>query len=332
MTSLVTGATGFLGSHVAERLCQQGEHVKILVRKTSNLSAIKHLPIDITYGDILDVDSIIKAAAGVDTIFHCAGSVEHIARYNKLYETNVVGTKNITTAAAKNGVKRIVYASSLGVYGMNGERGNDGSKELKPSKIKDNYCRSKAEAEKIFFQKCAELNIEGVALRPGVIYGPRDYTASYYWFKAVDEDETALVGDGTARFPLIYVLDLVDVFIDASQRSGISGNAYDLDGPDTASLKRIYDLIARELGKNPNYRYYSYPVSMFFARLNRLKVALTGNARDVTVSPFVVRLFGIDQPKPNCRKSQEDLGFSPRTKLEEGIAKTAEWYKKLKNS
>ncbi|MDH7508852.1 MAG: NAD-dependent epimerase/dehydratase family protein [Methanomassiliicoccales archaeon] len=327
MTSLVTGASGFLGSHVVEKLCQRGEHVKILARKTSNLSAVRHLPVEVVYGDLHNVDSIMTAVADVDTIFHCAGSVKHIAPYGELYETNVMGTKNITIAAAKNGVKRIVYASSLGVYGTRGEIGNDGSKELNPSKIKDNYCRSKAEAEIVFFKKCAELNIEGVALRPGVIYGPRDYTASYYWFKAVDEGETAIVGDGNARFPLIYVADLVEAFVNASERSGISGNAYDLDGPDRATLKRIYDLIAKELGKIPDYRYYSYTFSMFFAKLNQLKVRLTGDDRSVVISPFVVRLFGTDQPKPDCRRAQEDLGFAPKTSLEEGIKKTAEWYK-----
>lgn len=329
MTSLVTGASGFLGGHVAEQLCQRGEQVRVLARKTSNLSAIKHLPIEIVYGDLSKIESIISAATGVDTVFHCAGSVKHVAPYSQLYDANVIGTKNVTIAAAKAGVKRIVYASSLGVYGPDGHIVNDATKMIKPS-IKENYCRSKVEAEILFFQKCSELNIEGVALRPGVIYGPRDYTASYHWFKAVDENHVALVGNGTARFPLVYITDLVEVFINASERSGLSGNAYNLDGPGDATLKRIYDLIAKELGKNPDYRYYHYTISMLAAKFNQLKAAITGNDGNTLISTLVVELFGKDHPKPDCQKAKEDLGFLPKTGLEEGIRKTAEWYRNRK--
>jgi len=330
MTSLVTGASGFLGGHVVEALCDRGEKVVILARKTSNISAIKDLPIEVRYGDLRDLESVKQAAKGVDLIYHCAGAVRYVVPYAELYAANVESTQNVVIAGAEAGVGRIVHASSLGVAGPEGKISLDNGGSYSAT-IKEKYCKSKTEAEIMFFRECNRRGVEGVALRPGVIYGPRDYTASFFWFKIVDSGKVVYIGDGRARFPLIYIDDLVKAFLVAGEKEGITGSAYNLDGPEEVCLRGLYDQISKELGKDIIPAFATYHYSHLAARLSEFRIALGGYKKEPGLSKFVVELFGVDHGKTDCSRAREELGFDPVTGLEEGVGKTAEWYHTVKN-
>lgn len=328
MTSLVTGASGFLGGHVVEALCNRGENVVILARKTSNVSAIKDLPIEIRYGDLRDLESVKQASRGVDHIYNCAGAVRYVVPYDELYKANVLSTQNVVIAGAEAGVGRIVHASSMGVTGPEGRVSieNDGAYSASQS---DKYCRSKTEAEMLFFKECDKKGIEGVALRPGVIYGPRDNTASIHWFRIVDSGKVVYVGDGLTRFPLIYIDDLTKVFLVAGEKKGIEGCAYNLDGPEEVSLRSLYEQISKELGKDITPAFVTYRYSHLIAGLSEFRAALGGYKKEPGLSRFVVELFGKDHEKIKCARAKEDLGFEPVTGLVEGVRRTAEWYRNL---
>jgi nucleoside-diphosphate-sugar epimerase len=329
MTSLVTGASGFLGGHVVEELCRRGENVVVFARKTSDLSAVKHLPIEVRYGELRDVDSMKGIMDDVDMVFNCAGSVRFHQAYDKIHDINVVGTERLVAAAADAEVEKVVHTSSIAALGPDGIVDSDSVETNRPD-IKSVYSRSKTEAEAAFFKRCAERGIKGSALRPGVIYGPRDMTAAYYWFNLVDAGEGMVVGDGTTRFPLIYVDDVVEAFMTAAEREGAVGRTYNLDGPERASIKRIYDLISNEFGKEPRYRSVSYRSAMFAAKMSEFKAALGGYKNEPRYSTFVIFLFGKDHEKPDCSNAVADLGFQPKIGLDEGIKRTAIWYRTLK--
>lgn len=331
MTSLVTGASGFLGGHVVEELCRRGEEVIVLARRTSDLSALKNLEIEIRYADLRDPVAVKEAMKGVDLVFNCAGAVRFVIPYKEIYEINVAGTERIVNAAAEAGVRRIIHTSSIAALGPDGLLSPNDLKVDRPD-IKYGYSRSKTEAEAIFFRKCAEKGIEGVALRPGVIYGPRDLNAAYSWFNFVDTNKAQLVGDGTSRFPLIYISDVVEAFMIASARENVNGRTYNLDGPESVSLKKIYDLISEELGKEPTYKFTPYWLAYFVARMSELRSALGGYKKEPRLSTFVILLFGKDSERPDCSNAKRDLEFRPKTGLKEGISKTASWYKGLRRS
>ena len=328
MTSLVTGASGFLGGHVVEALCDRGEKVVILARKTSNVSAIRDLPIEIRYGDLSDLESVKRAAKGVDHIYHCAGAVRYVVPYDELYKANVLSTENVVIAGAEAGVERIVHASSMGVTGPEGQVSLENTGAYSASQS-DKYCRSKTEAEIMFFKECDKKDIEGVALRPGVIYGPRDKTASIHWFRIVDSGKVVYIGDGLTRFPLIYIDDLAKVFLVAGEKKGIEGCVYNLDGPEEVSLRSLYEQIAKVLGKDITPAFVTYRYSHFIARLSEFRSALGGYKKEPGLSRFVVELFGKDHEKIDCTRAKEDLGFKPVTGLVEGVRRTAEWYRNL---
>jgi nucleoside-diphosphate-sugar epimerase len=331
MTNLVAGASGFLGGHVVEELCRRGEEVIVLARKTSNLSALKNLEIEIRYGDLRDPVALKEAMKGVDLVFNCAGSVRFVIPHKEIYEINVAGTERIVSAAAEAGVKRVIHTSSIAALGPDGFLSPSDLKVNRPD-IKYVYSRSKTEAEATFFRKCAEKGIEGVALRPGVIYGPRDFNAAYSWFNFVDTNKARLVGDGTSRFPLIYVSDVVEAFMIASARENVNGRTYNLDGPESVSLKMIYDLISKELGKEPRYKFTPFWMAYFAARMSELKSALGGYKNEPRLSTFVIFLFGKDSERPDCSNARLDLEFRPKIGVKEGISRTAGWYKDLKKS
>lgn len=328
MTSLVTGASGFLGGHVVEELCRRGEDVVVFARKTSDLSAVKHLPIEVRYGELRDADSMKGIMDGVDMVFNCAGSVRFHQSYDKIHDINVAGTERLVAAAADAEVDRVIHTSSIAAMGPDGVVNPDSVKTNRPD-IKSVYSRSKTEAEAAFFKRCAERGIKGVALRPGVIYGPRDFTAAYYWFNIVDTGPGMIIGDGTTRFPLIYVGDVVEAFMTAAEREGVVGRTYNLDGPESGRIKVIYDLISNELGKEPNYKSVSYRSAMFAAKMSEFKAALGGYKNEPRYSTFVIFLFGKDHGTLDCSNALADLGFQGKIGLDEGIKRTAIWYRTL---
>jgi len=316
---LVTGASGFLGGHVVEAFQKQGHEITVMARRTSDLSAVKESIDEIQYGDMTDLDSMVEASKGVDAILHCAGLVKMVVPYRQLRETNVEGTRKLVRAAAENGVERVIYASSLGVHGMEG----DGKKP------REKYCRSKAEAEEAFFDECSKGGVDGVALRPGVIYGPRDYTASYPMFRMMEEGNVYLIGDGNTRFPLIYIDDLVDMFLESLRSKRAPGMSFDLTGEE-ATPGRVFGIIADSLGVDFNPRSVSYKMAMKAAKWGELKAALTGYRGNVDISRFVVQLYGLDH-QVDSDEAREVLGFEPSVGLKEGLLRTAEWYRSIES-
>ena len=112
---LVTGGTGFVGSHVVRRLCAEGLTVRVLARRTSPLRLLESLPVEVVFGDLLDPESLRNAVTGCDTVFHVAADYRLWARHpQELYRNNVEGTENILAAARTAGVNRFVCTSTVG--------------------------------------------------------------------------------------------------------------------------------------------------------------------------------------------------------------------------
>jgi nucleoside-diphosphate-sugar epimerase len=317
---LITGASGFLGGHIVDAVKTAGHETIVLARPSSDLSRVRTNIEEIRYGCLEDIDSLREAMKGVEAVFHCAGAVRHVVPYKELLQTNVIGTRHVTRAAGENGVGKIIYASSMGTMGL--DQGDNYRK-----RPKDKYCRSKAQAEAAFFEECDRHGIQGIALRPGVIYGPRDYTAAYHWFGMADRGQIFLFGDGSARFPLVYIEDLTKVFIEALEREDLVGQAIPIQGEEEATLEKVMRLACEELGKAFLPRYVSYSRALNLAKISEWGSMLSGYKRPASLSTFVVKLFGLDHP-PNLDLAHE-LSLRFPTKLEEGMRKTGRWYKSL---
>src|SRR5271157_2469176 len=157
MLAFVTGATGFLGSHVARALANQGAELRLLVRPTSNLKNLEGLKAETATGDLRDAASLGKAMSGCDTVFHVAADYRLWVRDpEQMYRSNVEGTRSLLEAARKQGVRRVVYTSSVGTMGFasNGQANGHAADEESPVSLADmigHYKRSKFMAEQIAF-------------------------------------------------------------------------------------------------------------------------------------------------------------------------------------
>lgn len=206
MRVLITGATGFIGSHLAEIFHSNGHKVRCLIRRTSDLHWIRHLPNEYAYGDLFDRDALEAAVADVDHVYHLAGITKARTK-EEYYRGNHLATKNLlaTVLEHRPGLGRFVHVSSQAAVGPS----SPGSPidEATPFHPITTYGRSKMEAEKECLRLADRLPI--TIVRPPAVYGPRDKDV-FEFFNTMSKGLQPMVGFGEKVVSLIHVRDLVD--------------------------------------------------------------------------------------------------------------------------
>lgn len=321
MIALVTGATGFIGSHLVDLLLKQKYAVRVLVRKTSDTVWLHGLPIDYVYGDLFDRDALRQAVAGVDYVFHSAG-VTKAKKAEEYFRGNTEGVRNMLDAVSQHnpGLKRFVQISSQTAAGPSPGI-TPVTEETLPHPI-TTYGQSKLKAE----QACAEHRgtIPITIVRPPAVYGPRDKDI-YEFFKTMSKGLQPMVGMKEKFVSLIHVGDLVRGFVLAAESEKALGQTYFISSSQVYGWKEVGEVSRRVIGK-----------SAF-----RIKVPEAGVFAIAAFSEF----FGLFSKKPvlinfekacdmvqdywtcDSSKAQRDFGFRQEIPLEEGIRRTVEWYR-----
>jgi len=322
MASLVTGATGFIGSHVARKLVQRGESVRILLRKTSKTLNIEDIDAERVYGDILDVDSIRKAIKGCDTVYHTAGLVSfRKSDYKRLEDINVKGTVNVLSAALEAGVKKVVYTSSVAAIGVNpngGVANEDTPFTLEHMGIQ--YLNTKYRAE----QDALRLYRQGlpvVIVNPSVVIGPGDVYLSSCGF-IVWYCKKKFPGYMDGGINLVDVEDVAEGHILAAQK-GRLGERYIL-GNKNLSIKEVFELLEKVTGiPAPRIKipYFVALAAAFFVE-RILGISLPNYSSMDVDSVRASRFYWYF----DSSKAVRELGF-PQTPVEQSIEKTVKWLK-----
>lgn len=320
--ALVTGASGFVGSHLAETLAAQKIKVKLLVRKTSKIPFTPKPEMELCYGDVTDADSVRAAMKGVGIVYHLAGLLRG-ANYAAYERVNAEGTRNVCRAAAEAGsVERLVYVSSLSAAGPSSSGGE--IDETAPCRPVSFYGMTKRKGEEIAlgFQDKFEV----VILRPAAVYGPRE-TDIFEYFKMVRSGLVVNGGDGEQRVSFIYVDDLVEATLLAGRDPRAKGQIYFVCDGQSRSWNEFSGLVGREIKKS--FKTFNVPLGLvkMLARLGDLWARWFGKS-------FLPPIVSMDKLKEGeapawvCsnRKIRSELGFEPRTGMEAGIAKAAEFY------
>ena len=236
-TVLVTGASGFIGGRLAERLAlHHHARVRVLVRGVAGAARLARLPVEIVRGDVTDRDAVTAAAAGCDVVFHCAygtsGSQKHRAFVNRR------GTRRVLEAAATAGVRRLVYLSTLMVYGRTADGDLD---ETAPRRRFGNaYSDSKLDAEREAMRWARAGRAPVVALQPTAVYGPWGGVWTAQPLAALAAGRWILVDGGRGIANAVYVDDLVNAMLLAAVRDGVEGEAFLISGPEPVPWSELY--------------------------------------------------------------------------------------------
>lgn len=319
--ALVTGANGFVGSHLVEALLHKGYQVRCLVRKTSDLKWLSGLNVEYVYGDLADKESLKAAVAGVDLIFHSAGLTKAKSR-DEYFKANAEGTRNLIQACVKENpdLKRFVYVSSQAAVGPGiDEKPLNEQASCRPITY---YGESKLEGEKFVLQHVSELPI--TIVRPPAVYGPRD-TDVLGFFKVANSGFRITFGLGESFITLVYVKDLVDGLILAAESPKSIGQTYFVAGDRVYSWREAFTIMGKVLEKRtiplriPKSLVYflAFFSESFFRLIGKAAVLNIQKAREITQ-----RYWGLD-----VSKAKAHFGFSPRFDLEKGAQETVRWYK-----
>jgi nucleoside-diphosphate-sugar epimerase len=245
MKALVTGATGFIGSHLCEELIRKGYDVTCLVKKTSNLKWIETLNIDFVQGDCTDRNSLLDAVSNCDYVFHLAGLTKARSG-DEFFAVNTNGTENLVKALAERNphVKRFVYVSSLAAAGPC-RNGVAVTEDCAPCPVSD-YGRSKLEAERVVLQYRDLIPV--TIVRPPAVYGPRDRDMLVL-FKMIKKG--VFFDLGTCYYSLLYVDDLVQGIIQCAESKKAEGKIYFLSDTGIVSGENIAGEISSALNVKP---------------------------------------------------------------------------------
>jgi len=244
---LVTGAGGFTGSHLANRLADLGAHVRAFVRTGGSRRSLRD-DIALFSGDLRDADDCRRAVDGIDTVFHVAAVFRRLNGGDaEVRAVHVKATEHLVRGAAAAGCRRFVHTSTMGVHGsVQDPPGNEDS----PFSPGDSYQDTKLEGEQLARNLAQELGLPITVLRPCGIYGPGD-TRFLKMVQPIQKGRFVMLGPGDVHYHFVHVEDLVQGLLLAGEKENAVGGTYLIGGAQSISLNYLAKLIAAKLGVNP---------------------------------------------------------------------------------
>lgn len=334
---MITGATGFIGSHITRAFCENQVKVGCLVRKGSSISNLEGLPVEFRTGDIRNIGDLIRAFTGYDWVIHNAAKVSDWGDYEEFYQTNVTGTVNVLIACVQAGIKNILITGSNSVYGEENSpviKDEDSpynshyeyfGDRLFPCKL--NYYRdTKALAKKEALAFAATLDLNLTILEPVWVYGERELNGGFYeYLKTAKAGIPFVPGLKHNKFHVIYAGDLARAYVLAYTKQLAGLNCILVGNEQAENMDRIYGLFCSEAGlKKPGNlpKALTYPASL----LMELLYTLINSSKPPLLTRGRVNMF-YDNLELSVEKARRILGFRNSFSLEEGIKRTVLWYK-----
>lgn len=322
MHALVTGGTGFTGSHLVKRLLLEGHRVTCLDNKKGLLAdELSDLGAEVVLGSVTDRRLVGKVVTGQDVVFHLAAAFRDVTAPDSAYwNANVEGTRYVLQATADEGIQKFVYCSTQGVHGHVADPPGD---EKTPIEPEDYYQYTKWEGERV----CHEFMKQGMditIIRPTAIYGPGDPGRFLMLFKMAETGRFLMFGDGETTYHPVYIDNLVALFLLASEKPEAKGHTYIGADDEYYSLNDLVKAVGRAIDIDvriihlPFWPLYAASVITEYAcKPFRITPPLFRRRADWFRQ---VRAFRID-------RARRELGYDPSVGLDEGLRRTGEWYR-----
>jgi nucleoside-diphosphate-sugar epimerase len=322
MKILVTGGTGFTGKALVRRLLDLGHAVVALDYKEGLKTAeLREWGAEVVLGSVTDEEAVRRAMAGAEVVHHLAAAFREMNVPDSHYwRVNVQGTRNVLEAALGQGVRKFIYCSTCGVHGNIDHPPGGEDAPIQPA---DYYQRTKYEAEPLV-REFHRQGLPSVILRPAAIYGPGDPERFLMIFRRVARGTFPMLGDGRTFYHPLYIDNLVDAFVRAMEDGVGDGEAYLIADDQYLEIEDLVRRVGRALGVEVKVPHY--PVWPVVAASHVVEKACRPFGITPPVFPRRVewyrqnRAFKID-------KARRELGYEPTVGIDEGLRRTADWYR-----
>ncbi len=321
--NVVTGATGQLGSHIAEQLRTAHEHVRALVRTPAQAEFLRAQGVEVVQGDLRAPGTVRQALAGADIVYHCAARVSDWGPWSA-YEDAVASTRNLVDACRTEKVSRLLHVSTISVYGHPKIcRASKSPRQLRWAKSSGFGITIRA--SKLLAEQLAWGFPNVTVVRPSWIYGPRDRITLPRIIPALQQRRVRIIGAGDNLLNIIYVSDVAAGAILAANHPGTVGQAFNLCSEGEVTQKDMINAMTDALDLARVTAHIPFGLAMRSAFL----IELIARICQFKNPPRVTRraIFLIGRPTYySIAKAKKELGWEPQVKIEEGVRRSMAWY------
>jgi nucleoside-diphosphate-sugar epimerase len=321
MRALVTGGTGFIGSHLIDELLEQGYNVRVLRRKTRSIALIEDKKLSFVVGNLADKESLVRAGQDVDVVFHLAALPRDWGPKKTFFEVNFDGTKNLLDACVHNKVSRFVFMSSAAVYGF------PKTQQPLPEDYQKNptakYGESKLCAEELLWGYGNQHNITVSAIRSPVVTGPRDRLIALFLIKALQQRRLFYIDDGNQKISISDGRDVAHCLRLAGESMKANGQAYNVKSFDSTPRQLIETLAERlQLPKPEAHRSYlsAYVLASIVERIWMLR-----GKENPPFTRHKVKVIGTPR-LIDITKAIRELNYTPHYTYTTTIDDLVSWY------
>jgi nucleoside-diphosphate-sugar epimerase len=322
MLTLVTGGTGFTGSHLVRRLLLRGLQVRVLDNQPGLFAdELSRLGAEIQIGSVADANAVRRAVQGCEVVHHVAAAFRKLNVPESHYtEINEHGTRLVCQACRDFGVRKLVYCSTVGVHG---HVSTGSANEDSPIAPADYYQRTKHDGE-IVVNRFVQDGLDATTVRPAAIYGPGDPGRFVMLFRMCQRGTFHMFSNGTAHYHPVHVENLCDVFELAAVKPGVTGEVFIAADERSYALNDLVREVGRALDIDVAVRHWP------FAPLHAAAVVCEALCRPLRITPplFPRRVDWFRQHRSfDITKAKQMLGYRPRIDLPTGLKQTGQWYR-----
>ena len=325
MKTLITGATGFLGGALARRLHGMGWDVTALGRNPVKLNELEDAGMRPLRSDVTKKEELLSAFNGQDIVFHCAAFPSPWGGFEKFYQANVIGTRNVVQACLQNNVKRLVYVSTPSIYFDYGS--HIGVKENNPlPQPISNYAHTKLLAEEEIDKGFAQ-GLAVVSIRPRALFGEGDTVIFPRLIPRLRSGRLPILGDGENIVDLTYIQNVVDaLLLCAESPASTLGKKYNISNGEPVKIWKLVERICDELGYAHPKRKISYKTDNAAAGVLEFIYSLIPYSPEPPLTRLSVSMMA-NSTTLDISAARKELGYQPKVSVEEGVQRFLKWWK-----
>jgi nucleoside-diphosphate-sugar epimerase len=322
MVALVTGASGFVGSHVIEALLGRGMRVRALVRKEAAAQPLREAGVDVQIGDVSEPNVLAEAVRAAEVVYHCAAAVGPAYSPREIHDISLTGVRHLLDALRQTGSGRAVILTSVNVLGTCNL--DPATEDLPCRRSRDASADVKIEIEALTREFVERHGVDATILRPGLIYGPRDGHNLPQMVRALKRGKFSFIGSRDNIAPIVYIDDVVEAILRAGRTPVSRGHVYHITDGSRTTIGQFIDCLAENINCPTPRKTLPYAVpylacvvfdALAALRLYRGRPPITrASLRHLGTSRF----FSIEQ-------ARQDLGYVPRVFYQEGLCTAVKW-------